>query len=53
MLEVYNVAGQMVKSEKVNSAVNYQLNLLPFKPGMYMVKYNTTTKAYHGQIIVK
>jgi hypothetical protein len=53
LLEVYNVAGQLVKSEKVNSASNYQLNLLPFEPGMYMVKFDTAAKAYHGQIIVR
>jgi hypothetical protein len=52
-LEIYNVAGQMIKSEAVNNPNNYQINLSGFDPGMYLVRFNTNTKAYHGQIILR
>jgi len=53
ILEVYNVAGQMVKSETLTDPVNNKINLSDIHSGMYFVKYNTKTKAYHGQIIVR
>jgi len=53
LLEVYNVAGQLVRNENVDNMANYQLNLSLFEPGMYLVKFNTRTRAYHGQIILR
>ncbi len=53
LLEIYNVAGQMAKSEIVNNPADYQINLLQVKPGMYLVKYNTNATTYHGQIILR
>ncbi|MDP4238249.1 MAG: discoidin domain-containing protein [Bacteroidota bacterium] len=50
-LEIYNVAGQIVKSEVVKNTVNYQLDLSQLDPGMYLVKFNTNAKASHGQLI--
>ena len=52
-LEIYNVAGLLIKSEKVADTNNYQINLSQFEGGLYMVKFNTNTKAYHGQIILR
>ena len=52
-LEVYDVAGQKVKSIWINNTTDYQLNLTGFNPGIYLIKYFTKSKVYHGQIVLK
>lgn len=52
-LTIYNVAGQIIKSQDITDTDNSKINLSGFEPGMYMVKFNTNSKAYHGQIILK
>ena len=51
-LEVFSVAGQSVKIEKV-STDDYQLNLTGFEPGIYLVRFSTNSKVYHGQLILR
>jgi len=52
-LEIYNVAGQLIKSEPIKEISSFRINLSQYQPGMYFVKYNTNAKAYHGQIILR
>jgi len=52
-LEIFTVAGQRILSDQVDAPGNYTINLSGWTPGVYLVKYNTQTKACHGQLIVK
>ena len=52
-LEIFNVAGQKVKTVSVENSTHYQLNLSGYQPGIYVIKYFSKSKVYHGQIVLR
>ncbi len=52
-LEIFNIAGQKVKSETIQNSSDYQINMAKYTHGIYLIKYFTKSKVYHGQIVLK